>query len=57
MTAYVYNASSANANPSTNCVRFKGNGTTVSYYIGNRASGSIGLARDTTFQYIAVYSE
>ena len=57
MTAYVYNASSANAHYSTDCVRFIGNGTTVSYYIGNRTSNSTGLARSTTFQYIAVYSK
>lgn len=55
MTSVIYNSS--NASTSTNCVRFKGNGTTVSYYVGNRTSSSIGLARDTTFQYIAIYSE
>lgn len=57
MTSVVYNTSSTNASTSTNCVRFKGNGKTVSYYIGNRGSSTIGLARDTEFQYIAVYSE
>ena len=57
MTSVVYNTSSTNASTSANCIRFKGNGKTVSYYIGNRTSSTVGLARDTTFQYIAVYSE
>ena len=57
MTSVVYNTSSTNASTSANCIRFKGNGKTVSYYIGNRTSSTIGLARDTEFQYIAVYSE
>lgn len=56
MNASVYNTSSTNASTGANCIRFKGNGTTVSYYVGNRGSSTIGLARDTTFQYIAVYS-
>ena len=54
MTANIY--SSSNAAASTACVRFKGNGKTLSYYIGNAASGSIGLAPSTEFQYIAIYS-
>lgn len=57
MNAWAYNTSSANASTGANCVRFKGNGKTVSYYVGNRTSSTIGLARSTTFQYIAVYSE
>lgn len=57
MNAWAYNTSSANASTGANCVRFKGNGKTVSYYVGNRTSSTVGLARDTTFQYIAVYSE
>lgn len=57
MNAWAYNTSSANASTGANCIRFKGNGKTVSYYVGNRTSSTIGLARDTTFQYIAVYSE
>lgn len=57
VTAVTYNASDVNASTSYNCVRFKGNGTTVSYYVGNRASNTIGLARDTKFEYIAIYSE
>lgn len=53
----LYNSSSTNATTTYNCIRFKGNNKTMSYYIGNRASNSIGLARDTTFDYIIVYSE
>ena len=54
MTANTF--SSSNAQASTRCVRFKGNGKTVSYYIGNGGSGSIGFAKSTEFAYIAVYS-
>ena len=57
MSAVTYNSSSTNASTSYNCVRFKGNNKTLSYYIGNRASNAVGLARSTTFQYIIVYSE
>ena len=53
----LYNSSSTNATTTYNCIRFKGNNKTMSYYIGNRASNTIGLARDTTFSYIIVYSE
>ena len=53
----LYNSSSTNATTTYNCIRFKGNNKTMSYYIGNRASNTIGLARDTTFDYIIVYSE
>lgn len=48
--------SSSNASASTSCIRFKGNAKTMSYYIGNRGSSSIGLARSTTYKYIVVYS-
>lgn len=51
-----YMNSSSSAGNGANCVKFKGNGTTVSYYIGNKASNRIGLAPSTEFQYIAVYS-
>lgn len=53
----LYNSSSTNASTTYNCVRFKGNNKTMSYYIGNRENNSIGLARDTTFDYIIVYNE
>jgi len=55
MKAVTYNSS--NASTTYNCVRFKGNAKTLSYYVGNRASNAIGLARSTEFGYIVVYSE
>ena len=55
MKAVTYNSS--NASTTYNCVRFKGNAKTLSYYVGNRASNTIGLARSTKFGYIVVYSE
>ena len=56
MNAWTYTSSTGNASAGATCVRFKGNGKTVSYYVGNRGSSYVGLARSTTFQYIAVYS-
>jgi len=55
MKAVTYNSS--NASSSYNCVRFKSNSKTLSYYVGNRGSSSVGLARSTEFAYIIVYSE
>ena len=55
MKAVTYNSS--NASTTYNCVRFKGNAKTLSYYVGNRASNAIGLARSTEFAYIIIYSE
>ena len=52
-----YVDSNTNAVALQNCVRFKGNGKTLSYYVSNRTSGTIGLARNTTFQYIVIYSQ
>ena len=57
MTANTYTSSSTNASASTLCAVFKGNNKTLSYYIGNRGSSSIGLARNTKFAYIVIYSE
>ena len=57
MTANTYTSSSTNASTSSTMIRFKGNGKTLSYYVGNRTSGTYGLARSTTFSYIVVYSE
>ena len=54
MTANSY--SSSNAGASTACARFKGNGKTVSYYIGNAGSSTIGFAKSTKYAYIAIYS-
>ena len=56
MTANVFTSSSTNAAASTAMCRFKGDGKTVSYYIGNAGSGTIGFAKSTTFSYIAIYS-
>ena len=57
MTATTYASSDTDASASTVCVRFKGDGKTLAYYIGNRGSSSIGLARNTKFAYIVIYSE
>ena len=57
MSANTFTSSDTNGAASTVCVRFKGNGKTLAYYVGNRGSSSIGLARDTKFAYIVIYSE
>ena len=54
MSAKMYN--SGNASTSYNCIRFAGNGKTLSYYVGNKGSSTIGLAPSTTYAYIVVYS-
>lgn len=56
MNIDIYVSSSSNATTSNSCVRFKGNGKTLSYYIGNRTSSTVGLARNTTFDYIVIYT-
>lgn len=54
MTVNTYTSSSTNATSnSTACVRFKGNKTTVSYYV---ASTSYGLLANTKYAYVVVYS-
>ena len=53
--SYVPSNTSAAAN--NNMIRFKGNGKTLSYYVGNRGTSSRGLARSTKFAYIVIYSE
>ena len=55
MTSVTYNNSNAASGHS--CVRFKGNGKTLSYYIGNKASNKVGLVPSTKYDYIVVYSE
>lgn len=52
-----YTNSSTNASANNNMIKFKGNGKTLSYYIGNRGSSSRGLVRNTKFAYIIVYSQ
>lgn len=54
MTSVTYNSSNAASGHS--CVRFKGNGKTLSYYIGNKASNRVGLVPSTKYDYIVVYS-
>lgn len=56
MTANTYTSSSTSAAASNSMIRFKGNGTTLSYYVGNRSSSTYGLARSTKYAYIVVYS-
>lgn len=55
-TANTFTSSSTDGAARQVCCRFKGNGTTLAYYVGNRTSSTIGLARSTTFAYIVVYS-
>ena len=57
MNTYSYTNSSTNASANNNMIKFKGNGKTLSYYIGNRGSSSRGLVRNTKFAYIVIYSE
>lgn len=47
---------SSNATTGYNCVRFKNNSKTLSYYIGNSASNRVGLAPSKTYNYIIIYS-
>ena len=48
---------SSNATTGYNCIRFKNNTKTMSYYIGNNASNRVGLAPSKTYAYIIIYSE
>ena len=52
-----YTNSSTNASANNNMIKFKGSGTNLSYYIGNRGSSTRGLVRNTKFAYIVIYSE
>lgn len=60
VTTAAYKAANANAqNDYTQAVAFKGSGTLVSYYVGyytSSSSWSTGLAANTKYAYIAVYS-
>ena len=56
MNSNSYTSSSTNASANNSMLRFKGDGKTLSYYIGNRGSSTRGLARSTTYAYIVVYS-
>lgn len=48
---------SSDATTGYNCVRFKNNTKTMSYYIGNKASNRVGFAPSKTYDYIIIYSE
>ena len=56
MTANSYTASSQNGATGANCIRWKGNGKTVGYYIGNQSSSTVGLHPSQEYEYIAIYS-
>ena len=47
---------SSDATTGYNCIRFKNNTKTLSYYIGNTASNKVGLAPSQTYHYIIIYS-
>ena len=47
---------SSDATTGYNCIRFKNNTKTLSYYIGNNASNRVGLAPNKTYEYIIIYS-
>lgn len=54
-TAYLYNSGTATGN-SNSCVRFKGNGTTLTYYTANNTSSTYGLLPNITYRYQIIYS-
>ena len=56
MTVTSYVNATSNASSSSGCIRFKGNGTTLSYYVGNGTSSGIGLAPSTKYAYAIIYS-
>ena len=55
MTAYTYNSGNA-ASSAVNCVRFKGNGKTLTYYTANGTSSGYGLLPGITYRYQIIYS-
>ena len=56
MNNNAYVASNTNAAANNSMLRFKGNGKTLAYYVGNRGSTTRGLARSTKFAYLVLYS-
>ena len=56
MTANTYTSSSTNASTSTAMIRFKGNAKTLSWYVGNLTSSTVGLAPEMEYSYIVIYS-
>lgn len=47
---------SSDATTGYNCIRFKNNTKTLSYYVGNKASNKVGLAPSKKYYYIIIYS-
>ena len=56
MSINTYTSSSTNPTNNTSMVRFKGNGTTLAYYIGNLTGATIGFPPSTEMAYIVIYS-
>lgn len=56
MTSNTYTSSSTNATSGGTCVRFKGNGKTLTVYTGNKSTSTYGFPPSTLLQYIIVYS-
>lgn len=54
-SAVFFNSSAATTG--YNCVRFRNDVKTLSYYIGNKASNRVGLAPSQIYHYIVIYSE
>ena len=57
VNANTYTDSSTNPSSGYTCVRFKGNGKTLAYYIGNGSSSTFGLAKSTQYRYTILYSQ
>lgn len=56
MTANTFTNSSQIAASGATCVRFKGNGKTLTVYVGNKSTTAYGFPPSTELQYIIVYS-
>lgn len=56
MSIYTYTSSSTNPTNNTGMVRFKGNGTTLAYYIGDLTGSTVGFPPSTEMAYIVIYS-
>lgn len=56
MSMNTYTSSSTDPTNNTGMVRFKGNGTTLAYYIGNLTGTTMGFPPSTEMAYIVIYS-
>lgn len=56
MNANTYVSAETDAVANLGCARFKGNATTVSYYVSNGTSDTIGFPKNTQMAYIVIYS-